>query len=225
MAGKRTLLVDMDPQGNASTGVGVAKKNIKKSAYDVLINRCSAAEAVLDTKFDNLFVMPCSMSMAAAEFELADFDKRESRLKEQLKSVVGDYDYVIIDCPPSLGLLTINSLVASDGIVIPMQCEYYSLEGLAQLMLSIKQVKKLYNSNVEITGILITMYNGRLNLSGQVMNELKKYYGNKLFSASVVRNVKLSEAPSYGMPIEYYDKHSRGSAAYIDIANELMERI
>jgi len=163
--------------------------------------------------------------MAAAEFELVDFDDRESRLKKQLDTLDGDFDYIIIDCPPSLGVLTINSLVASHGIVIPMQCEYYSLEGLAQLMLSIKQVKRLYNPGVEITGILITMYNGRLNLSGQVINELKKYYGDKLFATSVVRNVKLSEAPSYGMPIAYYDKHSKGSAAYADIAKELLERI
>ncbi len=225
LAGKKTLLVDMDPQGNATTGVGISKKSIRSSMYDVLIHRVAASDAIVQTKYEGLWVIPCNMTMAAAEFELVDYDNRESRLKSQLDTVSDRFDYIIIDCPPSLGVLTINCLAASDGVVIPMQCEYYSLEGLAQLVMSIKQVKRLYNPGIEITGILITMYNGRLNLSSQVIRELKKYYADKIFATSVVRNVKLSEAPSYGMPIMYYDKTSKGSAAYIDIANELMQRI
>ncbi len=225
LAGKKTLLVDMDPQGNATTGVGISKKAIRSSMYDVLIHRAAAKDAVLTTEYTNLWVIPCNMTMAAAEFELVDYENREARLKNQLQTLLDDYDYIIIDCPPSLGVLTINCLTASHGVVIPMQCEYYSLEGLAQLMMSIKQVKRLYNPSIEITGILITMYNGRLNLSSQVMKELKRYYADKIFASSVVRNVKLSEAPSYGMPIMYYDKGSKGAVAYTEIAAELMQRI
>lgn len=223
--GKKVLLVDIDPQGNATSGVGIRKKNTKISIYDVIIGRSSAREAVITTKFKNLSVIPSSISLAGAELELVDADRRESRITDALAEVKDDFDYIIIDCPPSLGLLSINALAASTGVVIPMQCEYYALEGLAQLMLTIKLVKKHYNSDLEIVGILITMYNGRLNLSLQVMDELKKYYSDKLFKTTVVRNVRLSEAPSFGEPILYYDKYSKGCAAYKDIAQELCERL
>lgn len=222
--GKRVLLVDLDPQGNATSGVGVQRKKVKLSSYDILIGRATAKDAIIDTGFKNLHVIPSQMSLAGAEFELIDTENRETLLKTALEDVQGDYDYIFVDCPPSLGILSINALAASNGVIIPMQCEFYALEGLSQLMLSIKQVKKLYNPSLEITGILITMFNGRLNLSLQVLDELKKYYADRLFKTSVVRNVKLSEAPSYGEPIIYYDKNSKGAAAYMDIAKEIIDR-
>ena len=221
---KRVLLVDLDPQGNATSGVGIQRKKVKLSSYDIMIGRADARETILDTGFKNLHVIPSQISLAGAEFELIDSDNRELLLKQSLSEVSNGYDYIFIDCPPSLGILSINALAASSGVIIPMQCEFYSLEGLSQLMFSIKQVKKLYNPPLEITGILITMYNGRLNLSVQVLDELKKYYADKLFKTGIVRNIKLSEAPSYGEPIIYYDKHSKGAHAYMDVAKEIIER-
>ncbi len=223
--GKKVLLIDSDPQGNASSGVGVRKSQLSASTYDVLIGRCPASAAIQQTEFENLDVMPSTMSLAGAEFELADVEKRESRLKTALEEVSDEYDIIIIDCPPSLGMLTINALVASDGTILPMQCEYFSLEGLSQMMMTIKQVKKLYNPKLTLTGILITMYNGRLNLTLQVIDELKKYYANKLFKTTITRNVRLSEAPSYGKPIQYYDKYAKGADAYDNVAKEILERI
>ena len=223
--GKRVLVVDMDPQGNTTSGFGISKKNTAATVYDVLIGRTEIKDAILVTPFENLSVLPSNISLAGAEFELVMADNRESRLKAALSPVTDDYDYILIDCPPSLGILTINALVCADGLVVPMQCEYYSLEGLSQLMLSVKQIKKRYNPKLQLTGILITMYNGRLNLSTQVMDELKKYYAGKIFKTAVVRNVKLSEAPSFGMPVYYYDKLSRGATLYHEVAQELMQKI
>ena len=223
--GKKVLLIDADPQGNASTGVGVNKKSMALSSYDVLIGRAAASGAIIATTFENLFVLPANIQLAAAEFELVSADKREYRLKDAISLIKDDYDYILIDCPPSLGLLTINGLVCADGVIIPMQCEYYAMEGLSQLMVTIQQIKKLYNPTIQITGILVTMYNGRLNLSVQVMDELKKYYKDKLFSTTVQRNVRLSEAPGYGEPIIYYDKYSKGSELYTEVAKEVIERI
>ena len=225
IAGKKTLLIDCDPQGNASSGVGVRKNQIKTTVYDVLIGRCRAADALIRTEYQNLSVIPAGMDLAAAELELADVENRQNRLKEPLSEIAGDFDYILIDCPPSLGMLTINALTAADGVIIPMQCEYFSLEGLSQIMMTIKQVKKLYNPSLSLTGILVTMYNGRLNLSLQVQDELKKHYADKLFSIAITRNVRLSEAPSYGAPIQYYDKYAKGSSDYDKIAEELMKRI
>ena len=225
IAEKRTLLIDCDPQGNASSGVGVRKNQIKTTVYDVLIGRCRAADALIRTEYQNLSVLPSGMDLAAAELELADVENRQNRLKDPLSEIAGDFDYILIDCPPSLRLLTINALTAADGVIIPMQCEYFSLEGLSQIMMTIKQVKKLYNPSLSLTGILVTMYNGRLNLSLQVLDELKKHYADKLFSVAVTRNVRLSEAPSYGAPIQYYDKYAKGSSDYDKIAEELMKRI
>ena len=225
IAEKRTLLIDCDPQGNASSGVGVRKNQIKTTVYDVLIGRCRAADALIRTEYQNLSVLPSGMDLAAAELELADVENRQNRLKDPLSEIAGDFDYILIDCPPSLGMLTISALTAADGVIIPMQCEYFSLEGLSQIMMTIKQVKKLYNPSLSLTGILVTMYNGRLNLSLQVLDELKKHYADKLFSVAVTRNVRLSEAPSYGAPIQYYDKYAKGSSDYDKIAEELMKRI
>ena len=225
IAEKRTLLIDCDPQGNASSGVGVRKNQIKTTVYDVLIGRCRAADALIRTEYQNLSVLPSGMDLAAAELELADVENRQNRLKDPLSEIAGDFDYILIDCPPSLGMLTINALTAADGVIIPMQCEYFSLEGLSQIMMTIKQVKKLYNPSLSLTGILVTMYNGRLNLSLQVLDELKKHYADKLFSVAVTRNVRLSEAPSYGAQIQYYDKYAKGSSDYDKIAEELMKRI
>lgn len=223
--GKKVLLIDSDPQGNTSSGVGVRKSQLSSTTYDVLIGRCSASAAIQYTEFKNLDIMPSTMDLAGAEFELADIEKRETRLKSALEEVADKYDIIIIDCPPSLGMLTVNALVASDGAIIPMQCEYFSLEGLSQMMMTIKQVKRLYNPKLSLTGILVTMYNGRLNLSLQVIEEIKKYYANKLFKTTITRNVRLSEAPSFGQPIQYYDKHAKGAEAYNDVAKELLERI
>lgn len=221
--GKRTLLIDFDPQGNASSGVGVRKPQI--TSYDIVIGRRTASDAIVKTEFKNLDVIPSSMSLAAAEFELADLEQRHARLKNALEPINEMYDYAIIDCPPSLGLLTVNALAAGDGVIVPMQCEYFALEGLSQIMNTVKQVKKLYNPTLSLTGILITMYNGRLNLSVSVLDEIKKYYADKLFKTPIQRNVRVSEAPSYGMPIQYYDKYSRGGLGYTEIAAEIMERI
>ena len=223
--GKRVLVVDTDPQGNTTSGFGIGKKAIAATVYDVLIGRADAADTVVPTAFENISVIPANISLAGAEFELVMADNRESRLKTALEPLLSDYDYILIDCPPSLGILTINALVATDGLIVPMQCEYYSLEGLSQLMMSVKQIKKRYNPRLSLTGILITMYNGRLNLSAQVMDELKKYYADKIFKTAIVRNVKLSEAPSFGMPVWYYDKYSKGAALYHDVAKELMQKI
>ena len=208
--GKKVLLVDSDPQGNASSGVGINKKNMKLSTYDVLINRAGADSVITPTVYENLSIMPANISLAGAEFELVTAEDRAFRLKTGLLPI---------------GILTMNALAASDGVIIPMQCEYYALEGLSQLMVTIKQVKRLYNRGLDITGILVTMYNGRLNLSLQVMDELKKYYAGKLFSTTIMRNVRLSEAPGFGMPVLYFDKYSKGCAAYLSVAKELIERI
>ncbi len=225
ISGKKILLIDCDPQGNATSGVGIRKSRIQATIYDVLIGRCHASDAIIQTEYKNLSIMPSGMDLAAAELELADVEKRQNRLKDPLSEISDNYDYILIDCPPSLGMLTVNALTASDGVVIPMQCEYFSLEGLSQIMMTIKQVKKLYNPMLTLTGILVTMYNGRLNLSLQVLDELKKHYADKLFSVAINRNVRLSEAPSYGAPIQYYDKYAKGSSDYDKIAAELMERI
>ena len=225
IAGKKTLLIDCDPQGNASSGVGIHKSRNQATTYDVLIGRCHAANAVLQTEYQNLSVIPSGMDLAAAELELADVENRQNRLKDPLSEIAENYAYILIDCPPSLGMLTINALTAADGVIIPMQCEYFSLEGLSQIMMTIKQVKKLYNTKLSLTGILVTMYNGRLNLSLQVLDELKKHYADKLFSVAITLNVRLSEAPSYGAPIQYYDKFAKGSSDYDKIAAELMHRI
>ncbi len=222
--GYKTLLIDEDPQGNTTSGVGVAKKNIKYSTYELLLGGCSLSDAAVKTEFDNLYVIPSTLNLAGAEFDLIDLDKREARLRAALDGCA-DYDLILIDCPPSLSLLTLNALCAANGVVIPMQAEYYALEGLTQLMLTIQKVKKLYNSSLTILGILITMYNGRYNLSQAVLAEVKKYYSAQLLETPIPRSVKLSEAPSYGTPINYHDKYSKAAEAYKTAAEEILRRI
>ena len=223
--GKKVLLIDLDPQGNTTSGVGINKKGLKSSSYEVLIGDVTAEKAVQETEFKNLSVLPSNISLAGAEFDLYQLDNREFRLKEAIESIKGNYDYIFIDCPPSLGMITVNALAAADAVIIPMQCEYYALEGLSQLMMTIRKIKQLYNADLEICGILITMFNGRLILTMQVISELKKYYADKLFKTPISRNVRLSEAPSFGTPVYYHDKSSKGANEYMDVAKELLERI
>ena len=225
LLGSRVLLIDLDPQGNATSGVGIMKKDLKGTTREFISGDIAPEKAVIDTEFENLSIIPANTSLAGAEFDLLDFENSEYRLKNVIEPLKDKFDYIIIDCPPSLGMLTVNALSASDGIVVPMQCEFYSLEGLSQLMITIKRIKQLYNKDLSVTGILITMYNGRLLLSMQVLNELKKHYGDKLFNTEISRNVKLSEAPGFGRPVYYHDKKSKGSAEYLDIAKELRSRI
>lgn len=223
--GKSVLLIDLDPQGNTTSGVGINKKNLKSTSYELLIDEIDAAQAIVETEFKNLSVIPSNISLAGAEFDLYQLDNREYRLKKQLEAVKDNYDYIFIDCPPSLGMITVNALAAADAVIIPMQCEYYALEGLSQLLITIRKIKQLYNPELEICGILITMFNGRLILTMQVISELKKYYSDKLFKTPVSRNVKLSEAPSFGKPVYYHDKSSKGAVEYLEVAKELIERI
>ena len=220
--GKKTLLCDFDPQGNATSGVGISKKGVKTS-YDLILGE-NPYNCISKTEFEGLDAVPADIPLAGAEIELVDEEKRQYKLKKALDTLRGDYDYIIIDCPPSLGLLTINSLCAADGVVVPMQCEYYALEGLSQLVMTISKIKKMYNPSLELLGVVITMFDGRLNLTMQVLEELKKYFPDKIFATPVPRNVRLSEAPSFGMPVMYFDKHSKGGAAYKEIAKEIVSR-
>lgn len=221
---KKVLLVDMDPQGNASTGVGLMDRNDMLTVYDVIVGGEAVEKAVYTTEFKNLDIIPSFIGLAGAELEIAEVESRERLLKRALDAVKDEYDYVIIDCPPSLGLLTVNSLVASDGFIIPVQCEYYALEGLVQLMNSVSAVKEYYNPELEPVGILVTMYNARLNFSGRIMADLKEHYPELLFDTTVTRNVRLSEAPAFGTPVLYYDKFSKGAQSYLAIAQEIIDR-
>lgn len=223
--GKKVLMVDMDPQGNCTSGVGIAKKSIKGSTYEVLIGEMDIRSAILVTEYQNLSILPSTMALAGAEFELGEIEHRENCLKNALSAVIDEYDYIIIDCPPSLSQLTVNALTAANGVIIPMQCEFFALEGLSQLMMTVKRVRQLYNPTLEITGILLTMYNGRLILANQVVAELKKYYAEKIFKTPISRGVKLSEAPGFGKPICYYDPFGKGTQEYAEIAKELVLRM
>lgn len=222
--GKSVLLVDADPQGNTTSGYGINKKNVKITSYDLLIGKGSAEAAAIETKFKNVSIVPASIDLAAAEVDLIELEHREAQLKMALATAREKYDYIFIDCPPSLGLITINALNASDTVFVPIQCEYFALEGLSQLIATVRQVKRLYNSTLEIEGIVLTMYDARLNLTGQVVGEIKKYFADKLYKTAIPRAVRLSEAPSYGMPIHYYDKRSKGALAYEDLAKEFLKK-
>lgn len=222
--GKKVLLCDVDPQGNSTSGYGINKREITNSSYDVLINDVATKEAILHTKFKNVDVLPSDIHLAGAEVELIGMERRESRLKTALASVWEQYDYVFLDCPPSLGLITINALCASDSFLVPIQCEYYALEGLAQLMNTVRQIKRLYNPRIELEGVLLTMYDGRLNLTNQVVEEVKKFFPKKVYKSTIPRNVRLSEAPSFGEPVLYYDRNSKGALAYNDFAEEFLKK-
>lgn len=219
--GKRVLLCDFDPQGNASSGVGVTAQE-GKSIYDCIVGGVPASTCLVHTKYCS--VLPADIRLAAAEVELADLPRRERRLKEALDTVAGDYDYVFIDCPPSLGQLTVNALTACNTVLVPMQCEYYALEGLSQLVSSIRMVKRSSNPTIDIEGIVLTMYDSRTNLTIQVAEEVKKYFGSKVFKTVIPRNVRLSEAPSHGKPVIAYDRLSRGAMAYNAVAEEFLKR-
>lgn len=221
---KKTLLIDVDPQGNATSGVGIDKRSCKFTTYDLLVSDKKAQEIIVQTPFENLFVMPSGIDLAAAELEILEFENRAYRMKQAIVSVKQDFDYIIIDCPPSLGLITTNALTAADTILVPIQCEYYALEGLSQLMNTVRRVKRQYNPHIDIEGVLLTMYDGRLNLTQQVVAEVKRFFPQKVFSTVIPRTVRLSEAPSFGMPVIYFDKSSKGTHAYLDLANEIIRK-
>lgn len=224
ISGKKVLLIDADPQGNTTSGYGINKKNVTNSSYHVLTSACKAEDAIVKTQYKNVDVIPSSMDLAAAEIDLIELENRQDRLKLALARLKDAYDYIFIDCPPSLGLITINSLCASDTFLVPIQCEYYAMEGLSQLMSTVRQIKRLYNETLELEGVVLTMYDGRLNLTQQVVREIKKYFDKKLYATPIPRAVRLSEAPSYGLPIQYYDKRSKGAAAYDALAKEFLKR-
>ena len=219
--GRKVLLVDLDPQGNATSGLGIKKKNVRYSIYDLLIRGVPAQEGIIVTKFKNLHVIASTVDLAGAEMELHELEGQEAYALRLLDSIRDNYDYIFIDCPPSLGMLTLNALSYADSVIIPMQCEFFSMEGLSQLIVTIKKVRQLYNEKLEIGGILLTMYNGRLTLTRQVLDELKKYYADKIIKTPISRSVKLSEAPSYGAPICYYDPMSKSADEYKQVAKEL----
>jgi len=223
--GHKVLIIDLDPQGNTTSGVGISKRGLKATTKELLNGEIPTKEIIVETPYENLYVVPCNTTLANAEFDLLDFEESEARMKTALSEIKDEFDYILIDCPPSLGMLTINAFTASDGIIVPMQCEFYALEGLSQLMITINRIKRLYNPDLNVTGILITMYNSRLLLSMQVISELKKHYEDKLFDTKISRNVKLTEAPGFGKPAYYHDKHSKGSKEYIEVAKELVTRI
>ena len=218
---KKTLLVDLDPQGNATSGCGINKREVKTSSYSVLIGE-EETELYIKTEFENLYLLPSTIDLAGAEIELVSMKEREAKLKNAI-SPLSDFDFILIDCPPSLGLLTLNAFTAADSILIPIQCEFYALEGLSQLINTVKKVKTAYNPELDIEGVLITMYDSRLNLSVQVMNEVKKHFGPNMVKTTIPRNVRISEAPSHGKPINYYDKTAKGADAYIDLAKEIIK--
>jgi chromosome partitioning protein len=222
VAEKRTLLIDIDPQANATSGMGVDTRTLETSIYDVIINRESAGTAIMSTKVPNLDILPSHINLVGAEVELVQVIAREQLLREALKPVSQDFDYIIIDCPPSLGILTLNALTAANTVLIPIQCEYYALEGLSQLLNTVRLVQKHLNEKLEIAGVLLTMYDNRLNLCNQVAGEVRKFFKDKVYDTVVSRNVRLSEAPSFGLPIIMYDATSTGAANYMKLAEEML---
>ena len=222
--GKKVLVVDADPQGNTTSAYGIDKRKLGVSVYDLLIGKAKAESAIISTDFSGVDIIPCNMNLAGAEVELISINNREAQLKSALCHIKADYDFIFIDCPPSLGLITINSLCASDTVLVPIQCEYFALEGLSQLIGTVRQVKRLFNPGIEIEGIVLTMFDGRLNLTQQVVSEVKKFFPRELFSTTIPRAVRLSEAPSHGKPIQYYDPKNKGGVAYDNLAAEFIKR-
>lgn len=220
--GKRVLLVDIDPQGNTTSGVGINKADVENCIYDVIINEVNPRDAITHTDVEGLHIIPATIQLAGAEIELVPTISRELRLKKSLHLVKDMYDYILIDCPPSLGILTINSLTAADSVIIPIQCEYYALEGLSQLLNSIRLVQKHLNTSLQIEGVLLTMFDARTNLGIQVIEEVKKYFQDKVYKTVIARNVRLSEAPSHGKSIITYDPRSKGAEAYLELAKEVI---
>ncbi len=222
-AGRKTLVIDIDPQGNATSGLGIDRDNLELCIYDVLINDIPIAGIIQPTEVEGLSVLPATISLAGAEIELVSSANREQKLKNALVEEAEHFDYILIDCPPSLGLLTLNALAAANSLIIPIQCEYYALEGLGQLMNTFQLVKKHMNPDLEIEGVLLTMFDARTNLAIQVVDEVKEFFKGKVFGAIIPRNVRLSEAPSHGKPISLYDPKSRGAEVYEQLAMEVME--
>lgn len=223
-AKKKVLIIDFDPQGNASSGFGIEKEELENDIYDVILQDVPIEEVIQETCEPKVFVAPATIQLAGAEIELVTAMARESILKEAISGVISDFDYVLIDCPPSLGLLTINALIAADSLIIPIQCEYYALEGVAKLLESMEMVKKRMNPDLEIFGVVMTMFDSRTSLSKQVVEEVKEYFGKKMFKTVIPRNVKIAEAPSYGQPVSMYARVSKGATAYARLAKEVIQR-
>ena len=222
--GKKTLLIDFDPQGNATSGFGIEKNQLENNCYDMLMQNCLANQVVAATAIDNLFIIPSNIDLAAAEVELVSVPSRESVLKRVIASIRNQYDYIFIDCPPSLGLITLNALVASDAVIIPIQSEFFALEGLSQLMNTIRIVKQRLNPDIYINGVILTMYDSRTTMSKQVTEEIYKYFGDKIYTVPVPRNIKLVESPSFGVPVVLHAPHSNGALAYQTLARQFLER-
>lgn len=222
-AGKKVLLVDIDPQGNSTSGLGIDKRRCEKTVYDCLINEEKIENVSVETEYENLSVCPSNLDLSGAEIELISVIGRENRLKESLASARDSYDFILIDTPPSLGLITVNTLTAADSIIIPIQCEFYALEGVSQLVETVKRIKKALNPNLFIQGIVMTMYDARTNLAMQVVDEVKRFFPGKVYKTIIPRNVRVSEAPGFGKPVIYYDEASKGAEAYTELAAELIE--
>ena len=222
--GKKVLLVDFDPQGNSTSGFGIEKEELEQCVYDALIHNVSAEDLIHDTECERVFVIPATIQLAGAEIELVSAMARETRLKELLAPVQNEFDYIFIDCPPSLGLLTINALAAADSVLIPIQCEYYALEGVTKLLESMRMVKERINRSLEVFGVLMTMYDSRTSLANQVVDEVRAYFGDKVFDTLVPRTVKISEAPSFGMSVIEYAPSNKGASAYLSLADEVIGR-
>ncbi|HBD62977.1 MAG TPA: chromosome partitioning protein [Clostridiales bacterium] len=223
LKGKKVLSIDIDPQGNSTSGFGIDKNSLKETIYDILIEDIDINKVVHETEIENLDLIPSNIQLAGAEIELTNTKHREKTLKEKINLLDKEYDFIIIDCPPSLGLLSLNALTVSNTVLIPIQCEYYSLEGVGQLIDTVKLVKKTLNPKLDIEGVLLNMYDGRTNLSAQVVEEVKKYFKNKVYKTVIPRNVRLAEAPSFGQPIMLYDENSKGSEAYMKLSEELIK--
>lgn len=222
--GKKALIIDNDPQGNASSGLGIEKHKVKNSVYSLIVGDCTAKDAIVPTCVENLHIIPANIDLAGAEVELVSVENREQSLKRTIAPIKDDYDYIFIDCPPFIGLLTLNALTSADSILIPMQGEYFALEGLSQLMNTIKLTKKILNPNLEIEGVVVTMFNSRTNLVNSVAEEITRYFGKKAFTTRIPRSVRLAEAPSFGMPISQFDPTSAGGIAYKNLAEEVLNR-
>lgn len=219
---KKVCVIDIDPQGNTTSGFGIDKNATENTIYDVILEEVNIREAIVHTEYENLDLIPSSVQLAGAEIELTGMNNREIKLKQAIDEIKDDYDYIFIDCPPSLGLLTINSLAAVDSVLIPIQCEYYALEGVSQLMNTIQLIKKNLNPSLEVQGVVLSMFDGRTNLSIQVVDEVKNYFKGKVYTTIIPRNVRLAEAPSFGQPVIYYDVKSKGAEAYTDLAEEFL---
>lgn len=219
--GCKVLLIDIDPQGNSTSGYGLNKRDIRVSSYDILTRSAKIEDATVETQFEGVSIVPSNMDLAGAEIEMIELPKREALLKAAISLVRSKYDYILLDCPPSLGLITLNALTASDTVLVPIQCEYYALEGLSQLMSTVRLIRQKYNPMLELEGVLLTMFDGRLNLTQQVVAEVKKYFPRKVFKTFIPRTVRLSEAPSFGQPIQYFDRSNKGALAYDALAAEI----